>query len=77
MKAESARDKNCARCSIRRVDAINTHPINLPFVPQRHILKNLNTGPLVKDKACEFMCVRGAARMTDGVRADVNRLLIR
>ena len=40
-------------------------------------MKNMSTGPLAKDKACEFMCVRGAARMTDGVRADVNRLLIR
>ena len=30
MRAESAPDKNCASCSNRRVDAINTHPINLP-----------------------------------------------
>ena len=66
--------------SIRPTDCCmsqKNNPKEIPFVPQRHTLKNLNTGPLVKDKACEFMCVRGAARMTDGVRADVNRLLIR
>ena len=51
------------------------NPKEIPFFAQRHIVKNLNTGPLVKDKACESSaCV---ARMTGGVQAVVNRLLIR
>ena len=41
------------------------------------ILENMNTGPLVKDKAYEFMFVLVASRMTDGVQAIVNPVAIR
>ena len=42
-----------------------------------YILENMNTGPLVKDKAYEFMFVLGASRMTGGVQAIVNPVAIR
>ncbi len=42
-----------------------------------YILENMNTGPLVKDKAWEFMFVLGASRMTGGVQAIVNPVAIR
>jgi len=42
-----------------------------------YILENMNTGPLVKDKAWEFMFVLGASRITGGVQAIVNPVAIR
>jgi kynurenine formamidase len=42
-----------------------------------YILENMNTGPLVKDKAYEFMFVLGASRMTGGVQAIINPVAIR
>jgi kynurenine formamidase len=42
-----------------------------------YILENMNTGPLVKDKAWEFMFVLGAARITGGVQAIINPVAIR
>ena len=42
-----------------------------------YILENMNTGPLVKDKAYEFMFVLVASRMTDGVQAIINPVAIR
>ena len=42
-----------------------------------YILENMNTGPLVKDKAYEFMFVLGASRMTGGVLAIINPVAIR
>ncbi len=42
-----------------------------------YILENMNTGPLAKDKAWEFMFVLGASRMTGGVQAIVNPVAIR
>lgn len=42
-----------------------------------YILENMNTGPLVLDKACEFMWVLGASRMTGGVQAIINPVAIR
>jgi kynurenine formamidase len=41
------------------------------------ILENMNTGPLVADKAWEFMFVLGASRMTGGVQAIINPVAIR
>ncbi len=42
-----------------------------------YILENMNTGPLVADKAYEFMFVLGASRITGGVQAIVNPVAIR
>jgi kynurenine formamidase len=42
-----------------------------------YILENMNTGPLVKDKAWEFMFVLGQSRITGGVQAIVNPVAIR
>ena len=42
-----------------------------------YILENMNTGPLVEDKAWEFMFVLGASRITGGVQAIVNPVAIR
>ena len=42
-----------------------------------YILENMNTGPLVKDKAWEFMFVLGAARTTGAVQAIINPVAIR
>ena len=42
-----------------------------------YILENMNTGPLVADKAWEFMFVLGASRITGGVQAIVNPVAIR
>jgi kynurenine formamidase len=42
-----------------------------------YILENMNTGPLVKDKAWEFMFVLGASRITGGVQALINPVAIR
>ena len=42
-----------------------------------YILENMNTGPLVADKAWEFMFVLGAPRMTGGVQAIINPVAIR
>ena len=42
-----------------------------------YILENMNTGPLVKDMAYEFMFVLGASRMTGGVPVIVNPVAIR
>lgn len=41
------------------------------------ILENMNTGPLVADKAWEFMFVMGHARITGGVQAIINPVAIR
>ena len=42
-----------------------------------YILENMNTGPLVKDKAYEFMFMLGASRITGGVQVIVNPVAIR
>jgi kynurenine formamidase len=42
-----------------------------------YILENMNTGPLVKDKAYEFMFVLGQARITGGVQSIINPVAIR
>ena len=42
-----------------------------------YILENMNTGPLVRDMAYEFMFVLGASRMTGGVQAIINPVAIR
>lgn len=42
-----------------------------------YILENMNTGPLVADKAWEFMFVLGAPRITGGVQAIINPVAIR
>lgn len=42
-----------------------------------YILENMNTGPLVQDKACEFMFVLGTSRMAGGVQAIIHPVAIR
>ena len=42
-----------------------------------YILENMNTGPLVKDKAWEFMFVLGVPRITGAVQGIVNPVAIR
>lgn len=42
-----------------------------------YILENMNTGPLVADKAWEFMFVLGLGRITGGVQAIINPVAIR
>lgn len=42
-----------------------------------YILENMNTGPLVADKAWEFMFVLGFSRITGGVQAIINPIAIR
>ena len=42
-----------------------------------YILENMNTGPLVADKAWEFMFVLGPARITGAVQAIINPIAIR
>jgi len=42
-----------------------------------HILENINTEEMVKDKAWEFLFTMGAARITGGVQAIVNPIAIR
>jgi kynurenine formamidase len=42
-----------------------------------YILENMNTGPLVADKAWEFMFVLGHSRITGGVQGIVNPTAIR
>ena len=42
-----------------------------------YILENMNTGPLIKDNAYEFMFVLGASRITGGVQVIVNPVAIR
>lgn len=42
-----------------------------------YILENMNTGPLVADKAWEFMFVLGASRVTGAVQAIINPVAIR
>ncbi|WP_096698611.1 cyclase family protein [Polaromonas sp. AER18D-145] len=42
-----------------------------------YILENMNTDPLVLDKAYEFMFVLGASRMTGGLQAIINPVAIR
>jgi kynurenine formamidase len=42
-----------------------------------YILENMNTGPLVQDRAWEFMFVLGAPRITGGVQAIINPIAIR
>ena len=37
----------------------------------------MNTGPLVKDKAYEFMFVLGAFKITGGVQAIINPAAVR
>jgi kynurenine formamidase len=67
------------------LDAIPSEPgvgvfeVHQILIPRNgiYILENMNTGPLVKDKAWEFMFVLGPARMTGGVQAIVNPVAIR
>ncbi len=42
-----------------------------------YILENMNTGPLVRDKAWEFMFVLGTPKITGGVQAIINPVAIR
>ena len=42
-----------------------------------YILENMNTGPLVLDKAYECMFLIGASRMTGGLQAILNPVAIR
>jgi len=42
-----------------------------------YILENMNVGPLVADKAYEFMFVLGFGRLTGGVQAIINPVAIR
>jgi kynurenine formamidase len=42
-----------------------------------HILETMNTGPLVRDKAYEFMFVLGAARIRGAVQMIINPIAIR
>jgi kynurenine formamidase len=42
-----------------------------------HILENMNTEEMVKDKAWEFLFTLGAARITGGVQAIVNPIAIK
>ncbi|MDX2205156.1 MAG: cyclase family protein [Hyphomicrobiaceae bacterium] len=42
-----------------------------------YILENMNTGPLVADKAWEFMFVLGPSRITGAVQAIINPVAIR
>lgn len=42
-----------------------------------YILENMNTGPLVRDKAWEFMFVLGVSRITGSVQAIINPVAIR
>ncbi len=58
------------------VGVFEVHQILLPR-NGIYILENMNTGPLVKDKAWEFMFVLGASRMTGGVQAIINPVAIR
>jgi len=42
-----------------------------------YILENMNTGPLVRDKAWEFMFVLGTPKITGAVQAIINPVAIR
>ena len=42
-----------------------------------HILENVNTEEMVRDKAWEFLFTLGAARITGGVQSIVNPIAIR
>ena len=42
-----------------------------------HLLENMNTGELVKDRAWEFLFTLGPARITGGVQAIINPIAIR
>ncbi len=42
-----------------------------------HILENMNTAPLVADKAWEFMFVLGPSRITGAVQAIINPIAVR
>lgn len=58
------------------VGVFEVHQILLPRSGV-YILENMNTAPLVADKAWEFMFVLGAARVTGAVQAIVNPVAIR
>jgi kynurenine formamidase len=58
------------------VGVFEVHQILLPRSGV-FILENMNTGPLVADKAWEFMFVLGHARITGAVQAIINPVAIR
>jgi kynurenine formamidase len=58
------------------VGVFEVHQILLPRNGV-YILENMNTGPLVADKAWEFMFVLGQARITGAVQAIINPVAIR
>lgn len=58
------------------VGVFEVHQILLPRNGV-YILENMNTGPLVADKAWEFMFVLGHARITGAVQAIINPVAIR
>jgi kynurenine formamidase len=58
------------------VGVFEVHQILLPRSGV-YILENMNTGPLVADKAWEFMFVLGHARITGSVQAIINPVAIR
>lgn len=58
------------------VGDFEVHQILLPR-SGTYILENMNTGPLVADKAWEFMFVLGHARITGSVQAIINPVAIR
>ena len=58
------------------VGVFEVHQILLPRNGV-YILENMNTGPLVADRAWEFMFVLGHARLTGAVQAIINPVAIR
>ena len=58
------------------VGVFEIHQILLPR-NGTYILENMNTGPLVADKAWEFMFVLGPSRITGAVQAIINPIAIR
>ena len=58
------------------VGVFEVHQILLPRSGV-FILENMNTGPLVADKAWEFMFVLGHSRITGAVQAIINPVAIR
>jgi kynurenine formamidase len=54
-------------------------PVHQELIPRNgtYILENMNTGPLVADRAWEFLFVLGQPRITGAVQAIVNPVAIR
>jgi len=58
------------------VGVFEVHQILIPK-NGTYILENMNTGPLVADRAWEFMFVLGFGKITGGVQAIINPIAIR